>query len=538
MPYSKATTHIHPTPRRRVLLQGASIASAAMLVLAACTPSVGAQDAEQSASAADTAHGAAWQQKNFSSFYTQKIDWRACTEQDGLDEGVSEALKVTDNDSSNYQCGTVKAPMNWADPTDTRTIDLAVIRIPSTAKDGTGTPLFNNPGGPGASGVVHTMTLPASPGFDKVREKYELWGFDPRGIGNSTPLNCEEPEGQPSTVTLANCVAKNEHAQYMGTSHVARDMEMLRVLSGAEQLNYHGYSYGTVLGATYATLFPDKAGRIVLDSADDARWASLTNDFDQQVAVSKAVGKMADNCSTMKTFEGEKVTCPFTSEREMLDYINTLNETPLKTSDGYEFTGADMKDYLTTALYMDPGALLDLLGKAKAGDQESTDVVSQVVREGGASVSPAGTIALCPSAPSKANVPALIEHMKEVGVPEFLGGPSINEDLITKSAQLYLDCAAVPSTGTDINTSFDASKVKTPILVVGITGDHATPYQHGQELTKQLGNATLLTVEGEGHGASFAGRSECADEKVADYLLEGKVPEKGATCQLDPVEEE
>lgn len=534
MPHSKAITHIRPAFRRRELLRSASLISAAALVLAACTPSVGAQDAGQSASAADTSRGASWQQENFASFYTQKIDWRACTEQDGLDSNVTEALDASGhNDSSTYQCGTIKAPMNWADPADTRTIDLAIVRIPSTAKDGKGKPLFNNPGGPGASGVTHAMSMPAFPEMDKIRQAYEIWGFDPRGVGNSTPLDCENA-GEASAVRLSECVKTHPITQYMGTSHVARDMEMLRVLSGAEQLDYHGYSYGTLLGATYATLFPDKAGRMILDSADDAQWASLTSNFDQQVAVSKAVGKLADSCSTLTTDEGEPVACPFTSEREMLDYIKTLNETPLKPTEGEEFTGKSLRDYLTTALYMGPATLLDLLGKAKAGDQESIDSMVELMKDGGASVGTAGLLAMCPSSPKKADVSGLIDRMKEVGIPEFIGGPELTDEVISEYARQNLDCAAVPSTGTDLTTGFDASKVKTPILVVGITGDHATPYEHAVSLTKQLGNANLLTIEGDGHGGSFSGRSLCADEKATAYLLEGKVPEAGATCQPDP----
>ncbi|WP_022867585.1 alpha/beta hydrolase [Schaalia vaccimaxillae] len=533
MPFITANPRTTPSDRRRRLLQGAAVTSATILALSGCTASIPSSATAQSASAADKSHDDSWQQENFASFYTQKIDWRTCTEQDGLDSNVTEALDASGhNDSSTYQCGTVKAPINWADPTDTRTVDLAIVRIPSTAKDGKGKPLFNNPGGPGASGVTHAMSMPAFPEMDKIRQAYEIWGFDPRGVGNSAPLDCETTD-EASAVRLSECIKKHPVTQYMGTSHVARDMEMLRVLSGAEQLDYHGYSYGTLLGATYATLFPDKAGRMILDSADDAQWASLTSNFDQQVAVSKAVGKLADSCSTLTTDEGEPVTCPFTSEREMLDYINTLNEAPLKPTEGEEFTGKTLRDYLTTALYMGPGTLLDLLGKAKAGDQESIDSIVELMKDGGAAVGTAGILAMCPSSPKKPDVSGLIDHMKEVGVPEFVGGPELTEEVIGEYAHQNLDCAAVPSTGTDL-TDFDASKVKTPILVVGITGDHATPYEHAVSLTKQLGNANLLTIEGDGHGGSFSGRSLCADEKATAYLLEGKVPEAGATCQMDP----
>lgn len=221
-------------------------------------------------------------------------------------------------------------------------------------------------------------------------------------------------------------------------------MELLRSLAGGgERLDYLGYSYGTMLGATYATLFPEKAGRMVLDSAENAQWGALTHNYDQMVAVSKAVSALAERCSDLTTSEGAAVTCPFTSEREMLDYQKSLTDKPLVASDGTEITDEVLAEFT-----------------------------------------------------------------------EF-------------------DCAVLPATGTDITTSFDASKVSSVLLVIGITGDHATPYQHGKELARQLGKASFVTLEGTGHGASFSGRSTCIDELATAYLVDGTVPKDGTVCQPD-----
>lgn len=523
-----------PGKKRRRLLPALG-ASAALVALAACGPAA-PSDTAQSDKPSDTALGSAWQEENFPSFYSQTIQWRHCTEDDGLSEDLSDVLPHAGVDPSTFECATVKAPMNWTDPADERTIDLAIVRVPATGDRENARPLFGNPGGPGISGIEYTMTLPASPGFEAVQQAYDSWGFDPRGVGRSTPVTCDSTSELP-VVQLAECAAANPLAHYMGTSQVARDMELLRALSGAPRLDYLGYSYGTMLGATYATLFPDKAGRMVLDSAESAEWASITHSFDQQVAVAKAAGHMADACPTMVTDKGEPVTCPFTTEEEMLSFKESLDAEPLRASNGTELTSDDMRGHLTDILYMPPidrAGALDTIGKAKAGDQESIDAIAASLEEGGTTVGPAGQITACHSSPMTPDVAGLIAHMKEVGVPRFIGGPEISDEVLEEFTQA--ECSVLAETGDDFTDSFDASKTSTPLLVIGITGDHATPYQHGQELARQLGNASFLTVEGSGHSASYSGMSTCVDDAVTAYLLEGALPEAGATCTADPVE--
>lgn len=508
----------------------------AVIGLAACSPAAPARDASAQSGAplaSDTALDGAWQQRTYKSIYEQKIDWHPCTAEDGLDDQVSPVLEEAKVDVSAYECGTVKAPMDWANPSDTRTIDLAVVRIPSTGDPDKAIPLFMNPGGPGASGVQQAMSMPATPAFTKVMETHEAWGFDPRGVGRSTPVSCPS-DSEIGAVQLAECAKTNPIAHYMGTSYVARDMELLRVLSGAPRLDYLGYSYGTMLGATYATLFPSTAGRMILDSAENAKWGSIEHNYDQQVAVAKAAGALADSCTKMTTLEGAPVTCPFTSEREMLDYKKSLDETPLKASDGTEITGSELRDFLTSALYNFPEAQassLDLLGKAKSGDQQAIDELSAQIASGGAEIDTAGQLTVCPSTPKTPDLAGLIEHIKKVGVPEFIGGPELTDEVISEYTKF--ECASLAETGTDFTDTFDASKVKNPLLVIGITGDHATPFQHGKELAEQLGKASFLTLEGTGHGASFSERSSCVDAAAVDYLNTGALPEEGTVCQAE-----
>lgn len=522
-------------PRKRLPRLAASLASLALLVTA-CTPSSDVRQlisTEDLTPAADSARGASWQQENFASFYQQTIDWRDCTAQDA--EITQDQLKTAQEngalDLSAFECARVKAPLNWADPSNEQTIELAVTRTKTQADPSQAIPLFTNPGGPGAGGVQHALLLGANPAFEPVLTNHQLWGFDPRGIGNSSPVDCKSDSQLPA-VQLAECAADSELANYMGTSQVARDMELLRVLAGDQRMDYLGYSYGTMLGATYATIFPDKAGRMVLDSAENAQWGTLIHQFDQSVAVAKAIVAMADSCSDARTSEGQKVNCPFSSEKELLDLQKKLGEEPLKGSDDQEFGAAELDSYLTSLLY-EPAAYqgdgLDLLGKAVKGDKKALDQVLATIADGGASVGTAGQLAACPSTPKTPDVEAFVEHVKQVGVPAYLGGPEISDELLAS----YTDfsCAVLPATGTDIMTAFDASAVETNLLVIGITGDHATPYQYGKELASELGKATLLTLEGRGHGASYSDRSTCVDDLTTAYLVKGEVPQEGTVCQ-------
>lgn len=494
------------------------------LALSGCSsqPAVG--------SASDPQFDAAWQQKKHASFYSQSIDWRPCTAEDGLDEQIEVFAAEAGIDTSTFECATVEAPMNWTDPGDDRTIELAISRIPATGDPAAASPMFTNPGGPGIGGVQHSMLMATSTSFAPVREAYELWGFDPRGVGGSTPAQCESTS-EIAAVQLAECAQENPVAHYMGTSQVARDLDMLRALSGAKQLDYLGYSYGTMLGATYATLFPEKAGRMVLDSAENAQWGTLNHNYDQQVAVAKAVGALADSCPKLVTIEGDPVTCPFTSEREMLDYKASLDQNPMTATDGTRITGAELRSFLTSALYGDSAGQLDLLGRARSGDQSAIDELGAQVAGGGAEIDTTGQLIVCPSVPKTPDVAGLVDHINEVGIPEFLGGPELTDDLLSEFTEL--ECSALTETGTDITTRFDASKVANPLLVIGITGDHATPYQHSKELASQLGKAAFLTLDGIGHGASFSDRSTCIDEAATAYLLDGTLPAEGTVCTAD-----
>ncbi|UOR01690.1 alpha/beta hydrolase [Leucobacter allii] len=499
---------------RRRGLGIAALVAATGLLLGGCAP---VADDSESARQAEAFPGA----------YAQTLDWGACGEEFGLGAEFSEHLAEAGADVAAYECAMVEAPLDWNDPGNHATIELAAVHIPSTGAEPIGT-LLSNPGGPGESGLNLAFGLPTMPSFDAVLERYDLLGFDPRGIGRSTPVDCAEVSDL-MEINLANCAEEHPIARSMGTSQVARDMELLRTLMGDDALHYLGYSYGTMLGASYASIFPERVGRLLLDSASAADWASPIGSFEQSAAIAHELDAMLAECATSYAAEH----CPLDGEAALAAEIARLAEEPLRASDGTEVDGSTVSGYLTTALYQSPagrGMVLDVVGGALMGEQDRIDLIAEEMQGGGAAVTLDGTVVRCHSFPDDPDLVALVEHVEETGMPELLGGPEISDE--TLQPFVDLSCEGMPGSGDDITDAFSGSE-DAPILVVGITGDHATPYAGAEELVRELGNARLLTLEGSGHGASFTGRSSCIDAYSIDYLLSGELPPNGTVCTDD-----
>ena len=483
----------------------------------------------------NSASASAAQERDFADLYAQRIAWRECLPEDGLDADTGAELERAGYTLADIRCGTVLAPLDWEDASDSQRIELAVVHLPALGTKPLGT-LLGNPGGPGATGVDFMLGMPLSPGFEPIAQRYGLLGFDPRGIGNSTPLDCDGGGSEITAIQIGTCVATNPIAHTMGTSQVARDMELMRALLEEERLSFLGYSYGTMLGATYATLFPERAGRMVLDSAENAQWASPIHAFDQAAAIAKATVALATSCRT--EYRDEVEVCPFVDEASLLTVLGELDETPLAATDGTPITGQDLQGYLTDTLYQshfERGRALDRIALALFGDQDAVDEIGAAVApdpEGGIDL--AMEIVSCHSFPIEPDIPGLLAHIDEAGMPRLLGGPEISDD--TLAPFVDLSCYALPESGLDITDAFHAPDTAEPLLVIGITGDHATPYPYAKELVDELGNARLLTLDGQGHAASYSDRSSCVDEAVTDYLLAGELPAAGAVCRDDAAE--
>ena len=186
--------------------------------------------------------------------------------------------------------------------------------------------------------------------------------------------------------------------------------------------------------------------------------------------------------------------------------------------------------YITSALYQGTAGrelALTTLSAALAQNQVSIDAIAEEMAGGGSSVDLSGSLVRCHSFPADPKLPELVDYINEVGLPDALGGPEINDE--TLRPWLNLECDAMPNSGDDITGPFSGSPTA-PILVVGLLSDHATPYAGSQKLVDELGNATLLTLDSVGHGGSYSDKSSCVDEYTTAYLVKGKLPAKGTVC--------
>lgn len=441
----------------------------------------------------------------------------------------------------------LSVPVDYAKP-DGDVAQLALIRFPATGqKIGS---LFVNPGGPGESGVAAAASLVGTMP-ESVRERFDLVGFDPRGVGRSTPAvwcNSDEdndrlradpqvdysPEGvehieSETKAFVERCVDKmgEEFLANVGTVSVAKDLDAMREAMGDEKLTYLGYSYGTRIGAAYAEEFPDKVRAMILDGAVDPNADPLEADIRQAAAFQTAFNDYAADCA--KNPSCPLGTDPAKAVEVYKSIVDPLVEQPAETDDprGLSYGDAiigtilplyspNLWRHLTQALTeLREGrgdtmlALADLyMGRDPEGHyNNSTDVRVAVncVDE--------------PPITDRAKVIEQDRRAREVA-------PFMSYGEFTGNAPLGT-CAfwPVPPTSTPHELSIEGLP---PTLVVSTTNDPATPYQAGVDLAKQLGGA-LLTFDGTQHTVVFQG-DRCVDDIAAKYLVDVTVPPEGARC--------
>ncbi|MGI5274653.1 alpha/beta hydrolase [Nonomuraea sp. CA-218870] len=440
----------------------------------------------------------------------------------------------------NVRCGTLSVPLDYAEPGGEQ-IKLAMIKIPAVdQRNRIGSLLFNF-GGPGASGV-DTLDQ-AAKALSTLRARYDLISFDPRGVERSSGVRCgtgadldaftSQDTLPPGEETRREIEAANrEFARlcerdagrilpYVGTVNAARDMDRMRIALGDEKLNYVGMSYGTQLGAVYATQFPGNVGRVVLDAPLDPtvsfeeRTLAQTRGF-QQVYESFLKACVKERCEIGTSVQD--------ANANVEKLLNDLAAKPLKVgtrelTQGLAATGVASALYsemtwpfletaLGQALKGQGGALL-YLADSYTGRNEDGTYSTQMTSF------PAITCADSAERPDKATLRRTEEAA--LAISPLFGSEG--------SGGL---CSIWPAQGGDEAKRVDATG-SAPIVVVGGKNDPATPYEWAPRLTAQLKTATLVTYEGEGHGAYLSG-SRCVTQLVDAYLLEGKQPAKGAIC--------
>lgn len=469
--------------------------------------------------------GAAAPARALRPFYEQKLEWEGC--------------------GSEQDCAEVDVPLDYADPAGD-TVTLQLRRSPAEGEpQGT---LFVNPGGPGGSGVDFASFFVGEAGEGVVAD-YDVVGFDPRGVGTSEPLEClgteamdryvssdpdpddaaESEEFIASVRALGNGCVRNSGplAAHVSTQEVARDLDVLRAVVGDEKLTYYGASYGTYIGATYAELFPEQVGRMVLDGAVDPTLANTDTNLEQARGFETALRAYAADCV-------EQGDCPLgESEDDVVERVGQLlrelDESPMPTSDperpltqslGFYGVALPLYDegswsYLTqgleAALAGNGGVLLlfadQYLSRTESGySDNSAEVISAV----NCLDKPVDTTA--------ADVEATIPDFQEAS-------PTFGRVFAWSVA----GCGAWPvRSPLEPLESYDAQGAA-PIVVVGTTRDPATPYEWAVSLAEQLSSGVLVTRDGDGH-TGYGQGNDCVDSAVDDYLVDGKVPADGLEC--------
>ncbi|MDX6202467.1 MAG: hypothetical protein QOJ83_1967 [Frankiales bacterium] len=468
-------------------------------------------------------------------FYAQRAHWKACTQSFGAADFV---------DLRGYQCATVRVPLDYRQPTG-RTITIGIDRLPASGSHRLGS-LVINPGGPGGSGLAYLtaagQAIPAA-----VRARFDIVGFDPRGVGVSAGLHClptaqldamEAADPIPrSAAQVAAAVARAARLAagcrttagwelpYLGTTSSARDLDLIRSAIGDSRLTYLGKSYGTLLGAVYADEFPGRVRALVLDGALPPGIDPATQSRQQGVGFEGDLRDFLADCV-------QQSTCPWhgtaAQARTKLDaLLAKVSVTPLPTSSGRLLHEGEAVNGLSAALYSTASwpVLRSALASAETGDATLllglSDALSGRHASGYDTELSAFPAISCADVPATYTPEQAAAYAGQWAKASPLYGPLEAWGLIT--------CDGWARTATPLPARVTA-RAAAPIVVVGTTGDPATPYAWAQDLAGQLATAHLVTYEGDGHTVYGGGKSPCIDAAVNAYLIAGTVPRAGLRC--------
>ncbi|KFG00325.1 hydrolase [Streptomyces scabiei] len=450
-----------------------------------------------------------------------------------------------------FQCATIKVPLDYRAPGGKR-IDLAISRLKSTAPDKRHGVLFSNPGGPGGSGLY--MPLGIQEMLPKAAQrKYDLIGFDPRGVGRSSPVSCglkpkEEDWLRPykketfaKDVAWARGVANKCEKKAGGTlrhittRNTARDMDLIRAILGEKKISYLGYSYGTYLGAVYTQLFPGRADRFVLDSAvEPARaWRGMIQWWAE--GAEPAFDRWTEWAAARSKKYGLGDT-PEKVDRTFWDLVARAEKKPIDV-DGQPTTADDIRIGMRGAVFSPEFASEAMveLKKAAAGKPASAKKLAVFAGSvGTGTAGAAGGGAEVPSDNSMASFWAVVCGDNSAAWsrdPESYRRDAIKDK---RRYPLFGDFASSIKPCAFWGKSVEpATRVNNKVgsLVVQNEWDSQTPLPSGQALHADLKGSKMVTVlGGEGHGV-YPNGNACSDGAVNGYLLVGKLPAKDVTCE-------
>jgi pimeloyl-ACP methyl ester carboxylesterase len=439
-----------------------------------------------------------------------------------------------------FECATIEVPLDYAHP-DGKTIELALIRHPADDPAHRVGALLMNPGGPGGSALDLVQQYPRS---GPIGDRFDLVGFDPRGVGESTPLDChshlqelydadptiDSPADRDEILRVSKAFVDECRTKYadllphLGTTDVARDMDRVRQALGERQISYLGFSYGTSIGQEYARLFPTRVRAMVLDGVVDQAPDGLTMAASQAAGFSTALTSYEQHCD-----QGDG--CGFgRPAQQVIDQVEAeVEKAPLAAPEADRAaTPGVFSVGMAQALYSEQlwSTLSAALRQAADGDGSGlVELADEYLgREDDGSYDSGFEIYFavsCLDDPWPKDPQAILDRAAQVGKQYPLFGEAIVGD--------YVRCALWPTPPQPLRPVPADTKGLPPIVVVSTTHDPATPYENGVAVAKQIPGAVLVTNEGEGHTIVGQGKP-CIDDLVAAYLVDLTVPDDGTTC--------
>lgn len=445
--------------------------------------------------------------------------------------GVPDPGRVAWTACGRYKCGSIEVPMDYADPGG-RKVRLALIMRPASVPSKRIGSLAVNPGGPGGSGIEMVQT-----GFtitEEIGNRFDLVGFDPRGVGKSTPVACDQdvpafraldsgpddPTEQQQLDDAARKVADDcakaagDLLAHVDTETVAKDLESIRVALGEPTLSFAGFSYGTQIGQFWAEQFPKSVRALLLDGVVDP--AASFEEFlaGQAAAQDRTMQQVFANCD-------QSPSCPVKGgEAAAYNRIAAQVERQRLPAGQHTLGPSELAVAAIDVTYVDSLWPVFHQGIAKALQGDGSTLWSlfheyETLTEYG----PYAAV-VCTDSPHPEGSQAFAAFAERLGKVSPRWGEAVANEM--------LPCAywAVPPTGKPHDVQAPGTP---PVLVIGNTGDAATPYTSAVKVAKDLEGGHLLTFEAEGHTA--AGRSACVDSWIERYFITLEVPPDGTRCK-------
>jgi pimeloyl-ACP methyl ester carboxylesterase len=450
-------------------------------------------------------------------YNSQKLDWQDCY--------------------GEFQCSSFKVPIDYDNMNDKNFI-LQVLKhnaLDEASKLGA---IVVNPGGPGGSAVHYAFNAKyiVSEGLLK---KYDIVGFDSRGINNSEEIRCltdaeedtflsaDASDGKPQSIADLEAISKDFAAKcaksagarlgHVSTLEAAKDMEILRILLNEDKLNYLGKSYGTYLGTLYASLFPKSVGRMVLDGAVDPSSTLREQQIAQAVGFDRALNNYLASQSTFSLVEIQTL-------------LMNSKTSPMEDSSGRKATQSLVITAIAQSLY-----------DSNEGWRELSQLLDKAIIKD----DPSGIFELADRYNTRGESGSYYSNQNDIAImitcldwkePRTVEQMGSDRDAFIKAAPVFgqflnfagLPCKywkAKPQLPETQLTEIDTS----PIIIIGVTEDPATPYLWSQNLAKVFTNSKLLTLRGEGHTGHNQG-NKCVDSAVDSYYLTGKIRASALIC--------